>query len=144
MAVMTEGLHDAEGIVSEGAHSYSREKVTVTVVDGLDYPPMMPVAKITATGKYVPWDIDAAAPSDGTETIVGVLIYGLEGHADGSTDVDRTGVILARHAQVNESEMSWFKYDASDANGLEAYSAGNITTAKAHLQAVGIIVRPVA
>lgn len=88
------------------------------------------LAKLTATGKYVPV---AAAGSDGSQTAVACLIEG----ADGRTTVDTTGsdqrvVILSRHADVSHAGLTY---------GPTITDATKRAGAQGQLAAVGIVTR---
>lgn len=138
--VLTEGFHDSEFLVSEANGGLSREVVTVTVYADFTYPAGLPLAMITATGKYVPVDLTAA---DGSENAVAILLHELVEVTGSNTDMD--GVVIARLSEVNYSEISWKLYDLSGNSGLfDDMTAGNITTARGDLATVDIIVRDVA
>lgn len=139
MAVLTEGKHSMEGLISEANGYRSRENKTVTVYAGLVYPAMLPLAEITATGKLVPVDLDATTPTDGTEAAIYVLLDELSG---GEADGDQVAAVIARDAEFNKAEMAWFKYDLSAPDGMEALTEGNIDTVEASLLTVGILLRP--
>ena len=113
--VFTEGFHTAEFILSEGNGQISREQVTIAAAA----PAMAAgtvVGKITASGKYVPYNNSA---TDGSEVAAGILYHAV---ADKSTDQKAT--IIARNAEVMGSALT----------GLDA-------PGRADLAARGIIVR---
>jgi hypothetical protein len=120
MTELTEGRHAGEFIVSEANGSRSREHITV--VSGQTLAAGDVVGKITATSKYAIYNNAAA---DGSETAAGVLYAAV----DAST-ADVAGVLVARDAEVNASELGW----NSQAQG--AIDAGTVD-----LLAVGIISR---
>ena len=97
MTELTEGRHAGEFIVSEANGSRSREHVTVVLGQTLNAGDV--VGKITASGKYAIYDDGAA---DGSEAAAGVLYAAVDASA-----ADAAGVIVARDAEVNASELGW-------------------------------------
>ncbi len=93
----TEGLHTGEFLVSEGNNSISREQVAFGA--NLTMEPGTVIAKVTATGVYMPLD---PAGADGTEVAAGVLYAGKVTDASGGD-----GVIIARLAEVVDSLLVW-------------------------------------
>ena len=115
MTVLNEGKHTAEFLLSEGNGSISREEIVISSTAGALVPGTV-LGKITATGEYAAYDNGAG---DGTEVAAGVLYRGVPDSA-----ADQGAVMIARHAEVMESELT----------GINA--AG-----KADLAALGIICR---
>lgn len=115
MSVLTEGKYTAEFLLSEGNGSISREQVVIAAAAGAMVPGTV-VGKITASGKYVAYSNAAA---DGSEVAAGILYRAVDDAA-----ADQDAVIIARHAEVSEAELT----------GLDA-------PGKADLAALGIICR---
>lgn len=82
------------------------------------------LAKVTATGKFVP---AAASGADGSQTAVAVLLFPVD-----ATSADAKAVILTRHAQVSHAGLIY---------GATINDATKRAAANAQLNAVGIIVR---
>lgn len=114
MTTLTEGRHAGEFIISEGNGWISREGVTI--VTGQNLVAGTVLGKITASGKYAAYSNAAA---DGTEVAAGILFEAVD-----ATAADKSGVMIARHAEVNGDELT-----GNDANGT------------ADLKALAIIVR---
>jgi uncharacterized protein YbjQ (UPF0145 family) len=81
------------------------------------------LGKVTATGKYKPYDNDA---SDGSQTAIGVLVYDAD-----ATDADAAVVVLKRSAEVWAERLQW----------ASTVATGEKAPAYTELAAVGIIVR---
>lgn len=111
---LNEGKHTAEFLLSEGNGSISREQIVIDSTAGALVPGTV-LGKLTA-GDYVAYN---NAASDGQQVAVGVLYAGAADLA-----ADQKAVMIARHAEVIESELTGI-----DANG------------KADLLALGIICR---
>jgi hypothetical protein len=120
MTVLTERIHTAEWLISEGNSKFSRDVVTVTVPSQTLMPSGTVLGKITATGKYIP-SLNAA--SDGSQVAVAVLYNELPAQAAG--DVKAT--VIVRQAEVFGAMLN---------NG-----AALETGAAAELTAAGIVVR---
>lgn len=112
---LNEGKHTAEFLLSEGNGSISREQVVISSTAAAMVPGTV-VGKVTASGEYVAY---SNAASDGSEVAAGVLYAAVKDSA-----ADQKAVIIARYAEVIESELT----------GID--SAG-----KADLLALGIICR---
>jgi len=112
MPTLTEHGHTGEFLKSEANGTRSREQVTVTLSGAMLLSGTV-MSKLTATGKYVPYD------DVGSETAAGVLYTEL---AAATGDVK--AVIIARDAEVVGSLLTGYNANA-----------------KADLAAVGIIVR---
>lgn len=115
MTTMTEGRHTGEHLLSEANGTRSREEVTVTLA-GVALPAGTVMSKLTATGKYVPYD---DVGTDGSEVAAGVL-YGNLAAITG----DVQAVVHVRDCEVNQQ-------------CLTGYNAN----AKVDLAALGILVR---
>lgn len=115
MSTQTEGRHVGEFLLSEGNGSISRDQVTVTL-SGAALASGTVMSRLTASGKWVPYD---DVGTDGSEVASGILYTEL---AAGTGDV--TAVMIVRHAEVQQSELTGFNANA-----------------RADLAAVGIIVR---
>lgn len=84
------------------------------------------LAKVAATGKYVP-AAAAAAGSDGSQTAVAVLLFPVD-----ATSADAKAVIVSRHAIASHAGLTY---------GATINDATKRAAANAQLGAVGIIVR---
>lgn len=115
MAILNEGKHTAEFLLSEGGEMYSRDEVTIAAAAGAMAPGTV-VGKITASGKYKEYN---NANNDGSEVAAGILYAAV---ADKATD--QKAVIISRHCEVIASELT----------GLD-------TPARADLLALGIVCR---
>ncbi|SFV06057.1 Bacteriophage lambda head decoration protein D [Methylobacterium sp. 174MFSha1.1] len=82
------------------------------------------LAKVTATGKYVP---AAASGADGSQTAVAVLLFPVD-----ATSADAKAVIVSRHAVASHAGLTY---------GATINDATKRAAANAQLAAVGIIVR---
>ncbi|MDO3434338.1 head decoration protein [Rhizobium sp. CBN3] len=106
MATATEKPRNLGFILTELPRTLSRDVVTILSGSGkLDAGTVL--AKITASGKYVP-AVDAAA--DGSQTAIAVLAYGVDAT---SADVPDT-VVIANDAEVKDP-MLIFHSSVSDA-----------------------------
>jgi hypothetical protein len=102
MPSFTEGRYRAEFILAEAPGTISRETVTVTVGAATTLAPGMVLGKITATGKYVPYNNGAA---DGSEVAAGILHGELKNA--GGAGADFKGVIVTRIAEVRKADLNW-------------------------------------
>lgn len=82
------------------------------------------LAKLTATGKYVP---AAAAGSDGSQTAVAILVFPVD-----ATSADAKAVIVSRRATVSHAGLTY---------GATINDATKRAAANGQLAATGIIVR---
>jgi len=125
MATYTEPVRPLEFLISEANGQLSREKVTLLAAQG-DLLPGMVLAKITASGKYVPYDDDANGTTPGIGVAAGILCYPAPNNA-----ADQSVTIIARNSEVKNALLQW--------------EASNDSTEKAaavvDLAAVNIIVR---
>lgn len=96
MTILTETLHTGEFIIAEANGSLSREEVTI--VSGQNLVAGTVVGKVTASGKYKAY---ANANSDGSETAVGILYAAVDASA-----ADANGVLIVRHAEVEETQLT--------------------------------------
>lgn len=117
MTSMVEGRHTGEFLVSEADGTRSRDEVTVTQ-SGAALVSGTVMAKLTASGKYVPYD-NAAAGSTGAEVAAGVLYTPLAAKTG-----DSKAVVIVRDAEVYGAALT-----GSDSAGV------------ADLKALGVIVR---
>lgn len=121
MAILTEGIHNNEGLISQANGERSRELVTVK--SGQKFGAMTVLGQITTGGKYVQCD---PAATDGSEVAVAVSYAAVD-----ATDADTPAVVYARDCELNAKIVQW-------KTGL---SAGAIATATAELAVKGIILR---
>lgn len=114
--VTTEGRRTGGFLVRE-ANGYRSREVVILASNGTTAQTLLAgtvLAKVTATGKYVPYDNVGA---DGTEVAAGILFDNVIVPATG--DIRATATV--RDAEVNAAELV---YDAS-------LSGGTLTTAQA-------------
>jgi hypothetical protein len=123
----TERQHTGEFILSEANGHRSRENVTVTVPTATRLQAGYVLAKLTATGKYVPYDNSGG---DGSESAAGVLYAELD-NTDGVAPVDFDAVAVVRDAEVRKGDLQW-------ADGLVD---ADETAAYVDLAALGVIAR---
>lgn len=97
MAVLIEGKHNADFIVSEANGARSRDAVTVAQSAALK--PGTVLGKLTASGKYAALD---PAANTGAETAIGLLYAAAD-----ATDADAGAVAILRDAEVNGAELAW-------------------------------------
>lgn len=102
MASKTEGQHTGEFVLSEANRSLSRDTVTITVPANTVLAPGFVLARLSADGKYVPYD---NAGSDGSEAAYGVLYS--EVRNDTGAPVDVTGVVVNGVAEVRKADLVW-------------------------------------
>lgn len=111
---INQGKWTGEFLLSD-AGTYSRDQVTIAAAASALVPGTV-MGKITASGKYVAYSNGAA---DGSQTAAGILLHAVPDSAS-----DQKAVIISRHAEVAQSELTG--YDAPA--GVE-------------LAAIGVIVR---
>lgn len=99
---LTEGQHTGEFILSEANGHRSRENKTVTVAANTTLEAGHVLAKLTATGKYVPYDNSGG---DGSESAAGVLYGKLVN--DTAAPVDMDGVVLVRDCEVRTDDLQY-------------------------------------
>lgn len=108
--VLTEGMHTGEFLLSEAPGTRSRDNVTVTVPGSTTLAAGYVLARLTATGKYVPYD---NAGSDGSESAYGVLWAELVN--DDGSPVDMDGVVINTDAEIVSDALTWHAdNDAAD------------------------------
>jgi hypothetical protein len=122
MAVLTEGRHAAEFLLTEANGARSRE--TVTLAESQSVVPGAVLGKVTASGEYGAFD---PAAEDGLEAAAGVALYAAATEAAETAPL----VIIARDAEVNQHCLEW-------PSGI---TDPEKTAAIAQLAALGIIVR---
>jgi D-tyrosyl-tRNA(Tyr) deacylase len=106
-------------------HGYCREVVTVNVAAATELSNGSVLGKVTATGKYVPRD---PAAVDGSEVAAAVVVANTDVAAATDTEVAvlvRGPAIIAKQALV---------FDV-------AHDAGQIETAVAEIESLGVVVR---
>lgn len=123
MSVLTEGSYLSDWLREERENSFSRDQITLLAGSGALVTGTV-LGKITASGKFVPLDLDA---SDGSQTAAGILV------ADVTVEsgVDADGVAVVRDAGINSDGLTW----------PAGASAGDKTTALATLLTLGIVAR---
>lgn len=119
MTTLTETTHAGEFLVSEANGTLSREVVTIVSGSGV-IPAGMVLGKITASGKYKPYDDDNG---DGSETAVAIAYAGVD-----ATSADKEVAVIFRDAEVKLSALQWASTnDATDkTNGLADLAGKNI------------------
>ncbi|CAK0768890.1 Bacteriophage lambda head decoration protein D [Gammaproteobacteria bacterium] len=110
MTIYTEPQRPFEFVLTEGDGTISRDTVTIASGNG-ELPAGMVLGKITASGKYAPYDNTAAT---GIEVARSVLLEPVD-----ATSSDVSGAVLIRLAEVKTSALQW---DA--ANDAAAKTAG--------------------
>lgn len=111
--VLTEGMHTAEFLITEQPGRLSRTNVTVTVPASTTLRSGYVLGKITASGKYVPYD---DASSDGREAAAGVLYNELVNEEVTAQDMD--GVVIDFGAEVRSADLVWLDEDNDATTGL--------------------------
>ncbi|MDP2262674.1 MAG: head decoration protein [Hydrogenophaga sp.] len=91
MTTLHEGRHTGEHLLSEANGTLSRESVTVTQ-SGTALPPGQVLGKITASGKFVPYN---NAASNGSEVAAAILYAPLE-----AATGDTKATVHVRHCEV--------------------------------------------
>jgi hypothetical protein len=99
----TERQHTGEFIVSEANGHRSRENVTVTVAASTRLQAGHVLGKLTATGKYVPYD---NAGGDGSESAAGVLYAEID-NTGSVAPADFEAVAVVRDAEVRKGDLQW-------------------------------------
>lgn len=125
MASITERQYIADLVkYEEECLDYSRDQETVAAGQNLGIGAV--VGKQTADGKL--YALDPAA-TDGTEIAFGVLIQDVD-----ATLIDRTGIVVARHAVLADSKVIW----------PAGITVPQKAAAIAQLEAKGILIRSAA
>lgn len=125
MAVYNEPTRHLDFLLSEGNGSISRDQVTLTASQG-DLVAGTVLAKVTATGNYVPYDDDANAGTPGAGVALAILAYNTPNSAS-----TQAVTVISRYAEVDAAGLTW---EASN-------DSTEIANGKADLAAVGIICR---
>ena len=121
MAILSEGKHTGEFIVSQANGARSRGTGTVLSGETLEVGELVGI--VTASGKYAAYDNGA---DDGRETVAGISYAEVD-----ASSGDVTGaVFVLRDAEVRATDLTY-----------NTAVAGEITTANTELEALGIIVR---
>jgi hypothetical protein len=121
MATKTEGRYPGDFLKSEANGTLSRDNATVTVAAATKLTPGTVLGKITASGKYVPYDDSA---SDGREVAEAVL-YGECDNESGGAPADFDAVVVNTNAEVRASALVWGE-GVDDDGGLVDLAANNI------------------
>src|SRR5579885_2493371 len=104
MTALTEQTYPGEFLISELGGRGSRHDVTVTVPADTKLVPGTVLGKITATGKYVPYD---DRDTDGRENAVGIL-YATADNSSGGAPLDVAEAVNVNwSAEVRKSLLSW-------------------------------------
>lgn len=123
MPTLTQGIEAGEYLMSEANGTRSRENAVVTVSGAALLRSGRVMARLTADGKYVPYD---NVGTDGSEVAAGVLLTPLLDGVNG----DFKAVIHVRDCEVVSDRLDW---GAVDGTGQ--------TAGLADLKALGIIAR---
>lgn len=107
MPILTQGPGTGEYLMSEANGTLSRESITVTLGADESLDSGRVLAKLTATGKYVPYD---NAGTDGSEVAAAVLLTPLAGSAAGG-DFEATAHV--RQCEVVADRLGWGAVDAT-------------------------------
>ncbi|WP_128003458.1 head decoration protein [Piscinibacter defluvii] len=121
MVAKTANLGAGSAIKSEANGDLSREIVTIVSGSG-KLPANMVLGKITATGKYKPYDDNN---TDGSETAAAILVYDVD-----ATSADVQALVIFRLAEVFQNRLQW----------ASTVAAGEKTTAYADLAAAGKLI----
>lgn len=119
MTTLTEGTHAGEFLLSEAPGTLSRETVTIASGSGAITAGMV-LGKITASGKYKPYDDDNV---DGSEVAAAIAWDNVD-----ATSADVAVAAIVRDAEVRLSALQWAATnDATDkTNGLADLVAAHI------------------
>lgn len=98
MVAKTDHLGAGSFIKSEANGDLSRETVTIASGNGKLFAGTV-LGKITASGKYKPYDNDA---TDGTQTAAAILVYDVD-----ATSADVAAVVIVRLAEVWTNRLQW-------------------------------------
>jgi hypothetical protein len=116
-------VYVADWLKYESPSYHSRDTATIASGSGVLVSGTV-LAKVTATGKYVP---AAATGADGSQTAVACLITPVD-----ATSADVKAVILTRHADVSHAGITY---------GPTITDATKRATVQTQLAAVGIVTR---
>jgi hypothetical protein len=117
MVVFTEPSHTGDFIVDEPSYQIARENIVVTVPAGETLRPGTVLSRLSATGKYVPYD---NAGTDGSEGAAGIL-YGTADNSAGEAPADVKAVAVVRDAAVYKGALLWAD-GVNDAAKTAAYA----------------------
>ena len=98
MASYTEPTRPLEAVLYETPAAYSRESLTIVSGAGIVKAGTV-LGKITASGKYTPYDDGSA---DGSETAAAISLYEVD-----ATSADVTVAALVRSAIVKLDALNW-------------------------------------
>ena len=116
-------LYVADWLKHESPNYHSRDTATIASGSGVLVSGTV-LAKVTASGKYVP---AAASGADGSQTAIACLITPVD-----ATSTDQKAVILTRHADVSHAGITY---------GPTINDATKRAAAQSQLAAVGIVTR---
>jgi hypothetical protein len=122
MVAKTDHLGAGAFIKSEANGDLSRETVTIASGSGKLFAGMV-LGKITASGKYKPYDNDN---TDGSQTAAAILVYDVD-----ATSADVAAVAIVRLAEVWTNRLLW----------ASTVAGGEKAPAYVELAAANIIVR---
>lgn len=118
MTILTEKARAGEAIASESAGTRSRDEITIASGSGVIEPNTV-LGKITASGKYGPYD---SAASNGLETAAAISVTGAD-----ATGSDQKISAVTRDAEVVSGALNWGDADAAAITaGGEALAAAGI------------------
>lgn len=126
MSTKTEGRHAAEFLISESPGYISRDKATITVAATTTLKAGTVLGRLSADGKYVPYDNSGG---DGSESARAILFEEVS-NADGSP-ADVVATVINFGAEVRSASLEW-------ASGL---NDGDKAAAAVDLLVYGIKVR---
>ena len=113
-AVLTETIHDGGFLVSEANGRRSRSEVTVTVPAATKLVAGYVLGKLSADGKYVPYD---NANTDGSEAAAAILYTECD-NSDGGAPTDFTATVIDMDAEVREDDLTWLDAQNDKTAGL--------------------------
>jgi hypothetical protein len=116
MATKNEGRHTGEFLISENLGHISRDEATVTVAAETTLKAGMVLGRLSASGKYVPYD---DAETDGSEVAYGILYEEAVNEAETPADVQKA--VINQDAEVRASSLEWAA-GVNDAAKLAAYA----------------------
>jgi hypothetical protein len=116
MTTYTEPYRANEVLLSEAPGTLSRESITIVSGSGAIVAGLV-LGKVTASGKYAPYDDDNA---DGTEVAAAIALEAVD-----ATSADQTCAVAFRLCEVRSSAIQWAgTNDATDqTNGLADLAA---------------------
>lgn len=99
MSTLTEGSYLSDWLREERENSFSRDAIVLLAGSG-EMVTGTVLGKITASGKFVPLDLDA---SDGSQAAAGILVSGVTAESG----VDADGAAIVRDAGINTDGLTW-------------------------------------